>query len=141
MKKIISISLALCMLFCFASCKKKNPYPDISKEQISQKIDKGEMGEFTCYYSVNNEDKTDNEILVSFPLDVYSDKDIFCKEGKDSVLKFYDKPGKIFYDIKTGEEVKEEDLKIGQQLKVTYDTTIESSDPVTIRPIKVCVYR
>lgn len=138
MKKIISALLILVMIFCLSSCKGANPYKDITDEEIAEKVDEGKLGEFHCYYSVQNEDRKDDEFFVHLPDDVYDEeKDIFYDKDNDTVISFFGK--KELYNAKTGELMSEDDLQFGQLLKVTYNCEVYGKNPIVIKAVKVLV--
>lgn len=134
MKKFISAALVFVLVFSFSACGKKQ----LTDEEIKTGKDNGTVFDFHCYYSVQNMDRTDDEILVHFPNEVYSsEKDVFYDENNETVIVF--KGEKKFYDDKTGEEIEEKDLEYGQLLRVVYNGKAYDKDPVTIQAIKVTV--
>lgn len=138
MKKIVSVLLILVMIFCLSSCKGKNPYKDITDEQIAEKVEEGKLGEFHCFYSVANDDRTDDEFFVHLPDDVYDEeKDVFYDKSGDTLITFFG--DKEFYDAKTGEPVSEDKLQYGQLLKVTFNGEVYGKNPLEIRAVKVLV--
>lgn len=138
MKKVIAFVTIIVLVFSLSACKEKNPYKELTNEQISEKVEESELFNFTCYYSADNNDKTDDSILVHLPADVYdSEKDVFYDEDGDTQVIFYGE--KVFYDKETGEVVNEEDLEIGDVLEVVYSGEACSKNPVTIKAIKVYV--
>lgn len=133
MKRFVSIILAVVFVFGFSACGKK--YTD---EEIKSEKESGNLFDFHCYYSVQNSDREDDEILVHFPNDVYDSKeDVFYDENNETVIIFSGE--KKFYDDETGEEIAEKDLEYGQLLRVVYDGTAYKKDPVTVKAVKVTV--
>lgn len=138
MKKIIAFVLSLVLLLSLASCKGGNPYKRITDEEIEIKVDEGSLQKLNCYYSVDNDNREDEEILVHFPADIYdSKKDVFYDENNETHIVFYG--DKVFYDKETGKEISEDNLEYGQLLEVVYNGEAFSSDPVTVKAVKVFV--
>ena len=133
MKKILSVLLVIVLAFGFSACGKK--YTD---EEIKSEKESGGLFDFHCYYSVQNSDREDDEILVHFPNDVYDeDKDVFYDADAETVIIFSGE--KKFYDDKTGQEIAEKDIEYGQLLRVVYDGTAYKKNPVTVKAVKVTV--
>ncbi len=138
MKKILAFLLVAVMIFCLSACG--NPYKDITDKQIEEYVESGKLGDIHCYYSNFNADRTDDEILVHFPADVYNEEtDVFYDKDGDTCVQFFGE--KKFYDSETGEEIPEDKIEIGQLLKVTFNGEAYDKDPVTIKAVKVVVCR
>lgn len=138
MKKLVSLAIVLVMIFSFSACKGGNPYKKITDEQIKDKISTGDLGELPCYYSIENEDRTDEEFVVHFPDDVYdSEKDVFYDKDNDTHVLFFG--DKVFYDEETGKVVEEKDIEYGQMLKIIYNGEAYKKDPLTIKAVKVLI--
>ena len=111
MKKILAFLLVAVMIFCLSACG--NPYKDITDKQIEEYVESGRLGDIHCYYSNFNADRTDDEILVHFPADVYNEEtDVFYDKDGDTCVQFFGE--KKFYDSETGEEIPEDKIEIGQ---------------------------
>lgn len=130
MKKITALLLAFAMLLCLSACK-KNPYEGLSDAELEKMVDSGELGTVTAFYSVDNVDKTDDEILVQFDA-VFKDTPFYSEKG--TVIQFFG--DKVIYDAK-GEVIDESEIIIGDMLTITYDCKTYGKDPVTIKAIKV----
>ena len=137
MKKFIAFLLAAAMVFCLSACG-SNPYKDLTDKDIDEKVADGSFGELQCYYSVQNEDKTDKEIIVHFPSDIYDEeRDNFYDADDETYVTFYG--DKVFYDKETGKEISEDQLTYGQLLKITYNGEVYGKNPIMIKAIRIVV--
>ncbi len=128
--------MVLIMIFSLSACG-GNPYKNMTDEQMQEALEKDTLFELFCYYGNGNQDKTDNEISVHFPADIYdSEKDVFYDPDNETLIQFYGE--KVFYD-KEGNEIKEEDLKLGALLKVVYNGEAYSKNPIVLKAVKITV--
>lgn len=136
MKKTVSILLAAVMLFCFCSCKEKNPYEEHSYDQMKSEVaEHKDVSNFICFYSVDNEDRTDDEILVTLSSNIFEED--AESESVDAKITF--SGDKKFFDSKTGNLIDEEDIDIGNELEVYYSGEVEGKNPTVIKAYKVYV--
>lgn len=138
MKKILAFLLAAVMIFCLSACG--NPYKDVTDKQIEDYLSSGRLGDLHCYYSVENADRTDDEIIVHFPADVYNEEtDVFYDKDADTHVQFFGE--KKFYDSETGEEITEDKIPSGQLLRVIFNGEVYGKEPTVIKAVKVYVVK
>lgn len=130
MKKIIALIIAAVLLTGLCACS-SNPYADIDEEEFSKKVESGEYGTVVGFYSVKNEDRSDNEILLQLS-SAMENSPLYSNNGTLAVKFTGDK---LLYD-ENGELMDEKDLEYGDTLVISYNLKMYGEDPVTIKAFK-----
>ncbi len=130
MKKFVALLMAVVLAASLCACG-SNPYRSVDDEEFSRRAESGEFGTFVGFYSIKNEDRSDDEMWLQLSI-AMEDSPLYSSDGL--VVKFVG--GKSLYD-ENGDPISEDELEIGDSLVVSYNLKMYGEDPITVKAYKV----
>ena len=131
MKKIIALIMSAALVFSLCACS-SNPYSSDGEEDFSKKLESGEYGTLVGFYSVKNEDRSDDEIWIQLS-DAMQNTTLYSDDGT-LVVKLM--TGKNIFD-ENGEPVSEDDIAYGDTLIIKYNLKTNGEDPITVKAFRI----
>lgn len=131
MKKIIALIMSAALVFGLCACS-SNPYSSDSEEDFSKKLESGEYGTLVGFYSVKNENRSDDEIWIQLS-DAMQNTTLYSDDGT-LVVKLMG--GKNLFD-ENGEPVSEDDIAYGDTLIIKYNLKTYGEDPITVKAFRI----